>query len=59
MDEKLKNCPFCGAEATVWNRAKDSYSIVCTNLECCARTAVFFSEEDAAMAWNRRVKKEK
>ncbi len=55
MTEKLKPCPFCGGKARVKCSIKeDLWGVACYKCECC--TKVFFSEEEAIEAWNRRAK---
>lgn len=57
--EKLKPCPFCGAEAHIW---RTNYA---TYIECHSYDPVFHqvqirghSEEDSIMKWNRRSESE-
>lgn len=55
---KLKPCPFCGGEATVWNGNIDDdcsdvyYNIYCTACNC--MTPKFHTEKSAITFWNRR-----
>lgn len=51
-EHDLKKCPFCGGEAKVHAYAKDLYQVTCIN--CHAKSASFFEEEDAIKAWNKR-----
>ena len=59
MDEKLKPCPFCGADVesgvhieTIWDD-KEKFRIMCEN--CGVSTWDFKSIEQAVEAWNRRI----
>ena len=56
-EEKLKSCPFCGGEASVYQAgymySAPQYYIFCD--ECGCETPVFNTEQDAIEAWNRRV----
>ena len=56
-EEKLKPCPFCGGEASVYETgymySAPQYYICCD--ECGSGIAVFNTEQDAIEAWNRRV----
>lgn len=45
----LKPCPFCGGEAVLY----EHYWCRCKN--CGASTELFKTEQDAIVAWNRRV----
>ena len=51
---KLRNCPFCGGEATLWNEypAYRPWHILCG---CGGRVGYFRTKEEAVAAWNRRV----
>lgn len=55
---KLKPCPFCGGEATVWNGNIDDdypdvyYDVYCTACNC--MTPKFHTKESAITFWNRR-----
>ena len=53
---ELKNCPFCGARASI--KPSDSnfktYFAECEG-ECGARTDYRYTEQEAADAWNKRV----
>ena len=56
--KELKNCPFCGGKAISRRRRPDhimngKYFISCA--ECKNKTGYYDSEEEAIMAWNRRV----
>lgn len=48
-------CPFCGADSNLeYNKAYKTYKVFCP--ECGATfNKKFGTEEEAAMAWNRRV----
>lgn len=61
--EKLKECPFCGGNAShVYDteaaedtmHRKWAYTIVCDR--CAASTGLCFSREQAIKAWNRMIK---
>lgn len=60
---KLKRCPFCGGYAILGvlkRSAGNRYKVFCTNKECTASDCscfgkFFYTETDAANAWNRRV----
>ena len=45
---KIKNCPFCGGEATLCNY----YFVQCE--ECGVSTLTFITKEEAIKAWNTR-----
>lgn len=55
---KLKPCPFCGGEATLWSGNIDDdysdlyYDVYCTACNC--MTPKFHDEESAIRFWNRR-----
>lgn len=55
---KLKPCPFCGGEATIWSGPIEDdyfntyYDVYCT--ECNCMTPKFHTEESAITFWNRR-----
>lgn len=51
MSDKLKPCPFCGAEARLVGHYP--YSITCCN--CRATTVICNTPDDAIDAWNNRV----
>ena len=60
-DTKLKPCPFCGGEAKylahTFYKMSSTYGVRCD--ECGSESRQFFeNEEEAAEAWNRRVKDE-
>lgn len=58
MTKKLKPCPFCGGEATIWSGPIEDdyfntyYDVYCT--ECNCMTPKFHTEESAIQFWNRR-----
>lgn len=56
MSEKLKPCPFCGGEASI-NRPSGRmlFCVVCD--DCDANSGYYFTEEDAARAWNSRAER--
>lgn len=58
--ERLKPCPFCGGEAKIAEKdfvknfvRYSLWTAVCQ--KCGMQTRLKFSDEDAAIAWNRRV----
>lgn len=55
-DVKLKPCPFCGGEASI-NRPSGRmlFCVVCD--DCDANGGYYFTEEDAARAWNDRAER--
>ena len=64
MAETLKPCPFCGGEAhELVGKADDGgrkYKIGCYDPDCAGsafEATVFFYEEDAVAAWNRRAER--
>ena len=55
MEEQLKKCPFCGAEAEIVRNGSGSYFVRCTNKQCAAKTRLYHENETGArMAWNKR-----
>ena len=63
MIEKIKECPFCGADVPVVQLIKEKngnnwqYQIICNyNLGGCGASSCYEKEpEEAVKAWNRRV----
>lgn len=54
---ELKQCPFCGDTYIMIRKVHGSYTVGCNTLRCiCLHTksVLFDSEEEAAVAWNRR-----
>lgn len=53
---ELKPCPFCGGEASI-NRPSGRmlFCVVCD--DCDANSGYYFTEEDAARAWNSRAER--
>ena len=55
--DELKDCPFCGGEASIslglMNGDQFPY-VEC--LQCAASTDLEFTEKDAIEKWNRRVR---
>lgn len=53
----LKPCPFCGGEAHIHHRNNaPEYCVVCEDKKCLGHSVyhLFYTEEKAAEAWNRR-----
>lgn len=54
----LKSCPICGTKAT-YNKERFAdrygYGVICKRTACLILPAVYISEDEAAMEWNRRV----
>ena len=53
-ETKLKPCPFCGGEASMYIAYDDGYYVCCD--ECGCGLPVYNTEEEAIEAWNRRTK---
>lgn len=54
MEEKLRPCPFCGAEAELVRNSSGIYFARCTNRQCAAKTRLYHENENGArLAWNR------
>ena len=56
MTERLKPCPYCGAEPVLSQDYFGRYDVRCLNT-CCEispSTRVHDKAEDAAASWNRR-----
>lgn len=52
---ELLPCPFCGAPARNMKWVgQDGWKVECGNIDCQSRPHLYFSEENAAKAWNRR-----
>jgi len=61
MDNSLKLCPFCGSPArskvlvTVnWRQKTTLFGVECTNCAAAIGTR-YLTQEDASVAWNRRI----
>lgn len=55
---KLKLCPFCGHEPGMYRyAANESYIIWCE--KCGVKTDYYDTEEEAAIAWNKRYNEER
>lgn len=52
MEYKIKNCPFCGHPATLYQYQKQEHYIVCDN--CGAASTICATEEEAILIWNTR-----
>ena len=58
MEETLRPCPFCGAEAEIVRNSSGSYFARCTNRQCAAKTRLYHENENGArLAWNRRAER--
>lgn len=58
MEETLRPCPFCGAEAEIVRNGSGSYFVRCTNKQCAAKTRLYHENENGArLAWNKRVER--
>lgn len=55
-EQKLKPCPFCGGEASIYVAYDDGYCVCCDECGCCL--PVYNTEEDAIREWNRRTNDE-
>ena len=53
-EQKLKPCPFCGGEASIYVAHDDGYYVCCDECGCCL--PVYNMEQDAIREWNRRTK---
>lgn len=57
--EKIKPCPFCGAEARMYSgttyRFDSGHGWVCACKACDAQGEIGETEEEAVRNWNRRV----
>ena len=51
---ELKPCPFCGGDAKIVD-VEDLKGFFALCKHCNASTRIFYSEEVAIEAWNRRV----
>lgn len=56
---KLKPCPFCGGEATIYTVVWGRYVVGCETGKCYCNTMthdlpIFIDEQEAIEAWNRR-----
>lgn len=57
MSEKLKHCPFCGGEASIYEVSNDEenfvgYMVSCDDCDC--GTTVFNVRDTAVQSWNKR-----
>lgn len=58
MEETLKPCPFCGAEAEIVRNGSGSYFVRCADKQCAAKTRLYHENENGArLAWNRRAER--
>lgn len=59
--ERLKPCPFCGAEPVLSQDYWGRYDVRCLNTHCdvMPSTRVYDKADDAAAIWNRRAKLQK
>lgn len=53
---ELKNCPCCDGEAYFGSDVRHQYRVICSN--CGVTTKWYHSAEEAANAWNKRVKEQ-
>ena len=51
MGDRLKPCPFCGGEASIYEEIPDGYIVQCH--DCCGQTGIM-TKEHAITAWNAR-----
>lgn len=56
MSEQLRECPFCGSDAEIWNfnNQNRNVRIVCKNYECKINTEAYKKLDWAIAAWNTR-----
>lgn len=54
--QPLRECPFCGGEADIFEASEDSFCALCT--DCGVETPYQTSTEEAIAAWNRRAQPE-
>lgn len=54
---EIKNCPFCGGEASLINEPNGSFVIFCIMAHCPVEpcTPEYVTPEAAIQAWNQRV----
>lgn len=57
MKDKLKNCPFCGAEAFIGDTWDGRKSVICSLCGC--NTVYFKNKLEVIERWNRRAEPEK
>ena len=58
MEETLRPCPFCGAEAEIVRNGSGSYFVRCADKQCAAKTRLYHENENGArLAWNRRAER--
>lgn len=57
-DPKLLDCPFCGSHAVlifnVSRRTFDTYTPICSNMQCKAQMPEYADEFSAITSWNAR-----
>lgn len=53
----LKNCPCCDGEAYFGSDVGQQYRVICSS--CGVTTKWYYSAEEAAKVWNKRVKEQK
>lgn len=58
MSEKLKPCPFCGGNASIYEVSNDEenfvgYMVSCDDCDC--GTTVFNVRDIAVQSWNKRI----
>ena len=52
-ETKLKPCPFCGGEATIY-KSKIGFGVMCKYTPFCCTMVGYKTKEEAINAWNNR-----
>ena len=55
MDDKLKHCPFCGDDASVYRMHNGNYFCGCNTAGNTCIYVIRATKEQAVTAWNIRV----